>query len=364
MSTLHDLRRALELAHYANLHRGSLLVAALGGHLHVADFLLDLRLLGAYGLRAVMVVRAADGAAGPLVAGAQGPGAGFRPLDGAAPLDELVDQVRAALAEGVVPVVVAPDPVGDDVPGPAKRLAARLAHALSARRLLLVQSEEGHLELGPHPIHLTVAEARRRAAAAEGAAGLLWDFLVQQADGGLPGVVVLPPRPGCIFDELFTHAGGGLLVADSLVEQVRPATLADSAHLHLLLKSDIARGTIRPVSEVEMVRTAPDHLVYTIDGLVVGTARLAPYGDWAELSRFATLPRYRGRGRARALGLALIDLARTRGFTDLFALSVDSRMWRFFESLGFEATERERLPEAWRAGYDFSRPSRAFHRAV
>ncbi|MCA9525160.1 MAG: GNAT family N-acetyltransferase, partial [Myxococcales bacterium] len=144
----------------------------------------------------------------------------------------------------------------------------------------------------------------------------------------------------------------------------REATLADAADLHLLLKAEMARGVVKPVSDRQIAATAHEHLVITIDGLVVGTARLAPYGTWAEMSRFATLPRYRGRGRARTLGLALIERARQLGFADLFALSVDARMWRFFESLGLEAIEREALPASWQAGYDFARPSRAFHRRL
>jgi N-acetylglutamate synthase-like GNAT family acetyltransferase len=35
-------------------------------------------------------------------------------------------------------------------------------------------------------------------------------------------------------------------------------------------------------------------------------------------------------------------------------------MWEFFRDLGFREVERSVLPEAWRAGYDIARPSRAF----
>lgn len=145
---------------------------------------------------------------------------------------------------------------------------------------------------------------------------------------------------------------------------LRPATLADAPAIYPLLEAEVALGLIRPVEADEVARTAHQHLVWTVDGAVVGTVRLAPYGRWAEFSRFAMHPGYRGRGWARLLGSAVIEWAAELGYAELFALSIDPRMWRFFESLGFCAIEREALPAAWQAGYDFGRPSRAFHRPV
>ena len=74
----------------------------------------------------------------------------------------------------------------------------------------------------------------------------------------------------------------------------------------------------------------------------------------------ATLPRYRGKGRARELARHLEQEAREAGVERLFALSTDERMWGFFLSLGFSETPREQLPEAWRTQYDLNRPSHAF----
>jgi N-acetylglutamate synthase-like GNAT family acetyltransferase len=231
-----------------------------------------------------------------------------------------------------------------------------LARQIGARRLMFVVRELP--EALADRLHFLVPEARARLG--PDTPGRI-RLLVEAAANGLP-VVLLSAGAGCVFEELFTHHGAGVLIGDPQAEVIRVAQADDAADIFLLLRGDMERGTVRRVDEGEVARSASDHLVYTIDDIVVGTARLAPHGQWAELSRFATLPRYRGRGRARELGLALITWARARGFSDLFALSVDARMWAFFESLGFVATPREALPASWQAGYDFDRPSRAFHR--
>ncbi len=358
MSAVRDLQRALEFAHYARRWSGQRLVVALGGRLRLGDFLLDLKLLGAYGLEAVMVVPAAAGHAAPVVAEASAEGVPFERvcIEGASAGGErlVVDMVLAALGRGRVPVVVAPDPSSDEAPGPAKRLGLRIASAVAARRLILAVPEE---DVAGRQGQMTAAEAR--------ALDLpLWNFVVRGVEAGLPGVVVLPARAGCLFEELFTHHGAGVLVGDALPEEIREAGPADSADVELLLKADIERGLIRPATDAELRRTIEQHLVYTIDGVVVATARLVPWGEAAELSRFGTLPRYRGRGRARRLAEALMERARRAGHEQLFALSTDARMWRFFESLGFIETPRERLPEVWRRDYDLERPSRGYSRSV
>ncbi len=343
MSHLADLQRALELAHYARRWRGQRFVVALGGRLTLADVMLDVRLFGAYGLAAILVVRSAGGRTVEAVSRARSEGLPFVVVDADA------GRVDDALQAGLVPVVVTADPTDDTPPGPAKATAARLAVELGARRLLLAIRGARR---PPGPSQVEAGEARGRG-------GPLWSFVADTVESGVP-VVVLPGEPGSLFEELFTHTGAGLLVGHALQEAIRSATRADAAEVELLLKADIARGLIRPASDEELRETIEQHLLYTIDELVVATARLRPWSDAAELSRFATLPRYRGRGRARRLAEALVERARQEGHSRLFALSTHPKMWRFFESLGFGGVDRESLPRDWLAGYDLGRPSRAF----
>jgi N-acetylglutamate synthase-like GNAT family acetyltransferase len=93
----------------------------------------------------------------------------------------------------------------------------------------------------------------------------------------------------------------------------------------------------------------------------VCAAALRSYGDSVELAKLCTLPRFQARGRARALVLALVEEARKQGKRMIFALTVQPYVGEFFERLGFKPIERELLPEQWRQGYDFSRPSKAYN---
>lgn len=352
---LEPLRRALEIAHFARRQRGTSFVVALGGAVPLARLLLDVRLVAAHDLLGVIVARrsavdagsvsalAAEGV--PLVACSADPGA-----------------IREALRSRRLPVVLVDAPASPSI-GLVERIAADLAAEIGARRLLSIRTH-ALLDTVPRTAHLTRVEARKRRASAAPDAQPEWQFALDHLRAPVAGVVFLPAAAGSLFEELFTHHGAGVLIGDPTDERVRPATAADAADISLLLKAEMHRGVVRAADDREIAATVGQHLVYTMDGLVVGTARLAPHGDWAEMSRFATLPRYRGRGRARVLGEALVARAGAMGYAHLFALSIDARMWRFFESLGFCAIDRHALPETWRRGYDFERPSRAYHRTV
>ena len=101
-------------------------------------------------------------------------------------------------------------------------------------------------------------------------------------------------------------------------------------------------------------------MVYSVNDQIIAAAALIEYGDAYELGKLCTLPRFQARGRARALVRALLDKARQDGKKSVFALTVQPYVGEFFERIGFKSVERESLPESWRSGYDFSRPSRAY----
>jgi N-acetylglutamate synthase-like GNAT family acetyltransferase len=88
--------------------------------------------------------------------------------------------------------------------------------------------------------------------------------------------------------------------------------------------------------------------------------RLKRYGTWAELGAATSLSRERGRRRAGALSLRLLEEAQKEGLEAVFVLGKDPRMERTFGALGFEEIDRAQLPAEWQDGYDMSRPSKAF----
>ena len=66
---------------------------------------------------------------------------------------------------------------------------------------------------------------------------------------------------------------------------------------------------------------------------LVGTGRLEPTG---KIGRVAVLPQYRGTGAGLAIMHRLVDLARERGFTEVY-LNAQTYACGFYERLGFRA---------------------------
>ncbi len=365
MGSIRDLQRALELAHYAARHRGTVHVCVLDGSLSMADFGLDLRLLGAYGIRVIVVAHWRPDASFEGLGDARRLGLPLALIDGGDDLTAITESAKQAVGRGQVPLVVCADRSGQDSGTEPLSVGAHLAQRLGARRILfLLPTNDPLLSVTSRP-HLTRQEASALAPSiGDPSVRRRFERLRSLITDGVPGVVLLEGFAGAVFTELFTHEGAGILLSDDLLEVVRPASVEDTPDITLLLRAGIERGVIRPVTETQLLETISDHMVYCIDGLVVGTARLTPYGEWAELARFGMMARYRGRGRARTLCLALIDRARRQGCLGVFALSIDERMWRFFESLELDAVERSTLPIDWQSGYDFSRPSRAFAKRI
>ena len=188
----------------------------------------------------------------------------------------------------------------------------------------------------------------------------LLGFIRENLVLGIPDVVLIRGVSGELFREVFTHDGAGVIFNATVQSQIRKAKLSDVTDIALLLRADIEAGRILPKSENDIEANIGAYWIYEIDGMGVGLACLNGYGEEAEMSQFSTLPRYRGKGRARELARQLIAEAGAQGYRGVFALSVDQRMWEFFLSLGFQRVARESLPEGWRRQYDMNRDSRAF----
>ena len=370
-----ELFRALELAHYAERFRDRVFVMALSGQAAFSELLLDFKVLSGYHIQQVLVTPDPEYALEEVIRQANRRGSRFH----LSLLTEMLEvgrgsavdfeRIRTMLSEGLTPVIAHHLPLAQAVTPEIQNhtLAAQVARALQAQKFLLTHPLTGQLRKTLPRSHTVVSELPSVQASLQGELRVmepLLRFINAQLEEGLPDVVLIEGRAGELFQEVFTHDGAGLLFNQALTARVRPAGLKDVTDIALLLRPEMEAGRILPVSEGQIEATLENYLVYEIDGLLVGLARLRPFGEWAELSQFSTLARYRGKGRARELALSLIDSARARGFARVFALSVDSRMWEFFMGLGFDPIEREDLPVDWKRNYDFNRPSRAFSKAL
>ncbi|MDA8371491.1 MAG: GNAT family N-acetyltransferase [Nocardiopsaceae bacterium] len=83
-----------------------------------------------------------------------------------------------------------------------------------------------------------------------------------------------------------------------------------------------------------------DQVLARLDGVAVGTGRLAVDGDRGVLGRLAVLPRGRGIGAGAALVGALEEQARKRGLTAI-ELHAQIHALGFYERLGYRAYGEE-----------------------
>ncbi len=173
-------------------------------------------------------------------------------------------------------------------------------------------------------------------------------------------IVIIDPAPGALFQEVFTHQGRGTLLTKEYNNEIRRGESKDVFTVSRLIKPHIERGLILPMTDEELAGEINNFLLYSINGSIVAGAKIINYGDTGELSKFFSLPRFRRRGHARLVALALIEEAQKTGKKYVFSLSISPGMWDFFISLGFQEIDRNALPVEWKNGYDFSRKSKAF----
>jgi N-acetylglutamate synthase-like GNAT family acetyltransferase len=132
--------------------------------------------------------------------------------------------------------------------------------------------------------------------------------------------------------------------------RMRAATAADADAIVALIQLNVPSGELLPRSP-EFVQLHCDHfIVAERDGRVIGCVHLDEYApSLAEVRSFAVAPEAQGSGVGVALLAALERLARTRGYTTLFAVSNSGD---FFRRRGYE--ERH-IPELDRERSSVSR---------
>jgi amino-acid N-acetyltransferase len=376
MTATKELFRALEFVHYAERFRHKVFVLALTPETPLHELLHDLRVLAGYHIQVVLVAPDADLQLERVVSQSNKRGTRFQLLmltelafnqEGPPRIDYA--GLRKDLTQGFMPIIAYHwEPAGPVALEPSFQLAGELAVQLQADKLYLVTPKVGAWFGAASRTQVLREEISRMDAelANGGIAGHepILGFIHSALDRGIPDIVVVEGRPSYLFREVFTHDGAGILFTRVKPAHIRQAEVRDVTDIALLLMPEQEAGRVLKVDENDIEANIRAYWVYDIDGLLAGVARIKPFGKWAELAHFATLPRYRGKGRARELAQRLIRETTLQGFEAVFALSIDARMWEFFGDLGFREVEREQLPETWKSGYDMSRPSRALVRQL
>lgn len=276
---------------------------------------------------------------------------------------ELSDQIRSEIMAGNAPFVAITDmPANTATRQLVEANVINCAVSLGAEKIFFPGSAPGLVVNGKcrsYPSAQEVREVLASGADINIPAERL-KFLTEQQEVHGVDLVLVEARRGAIYQEVFTHAGSGTLFTREYPNILRSAHERDVRDIMALMQPYIAEGSLKRVREDELLGMIPSFMVYAVNDQIVAAAALIDYGDACELGKLCTLPRFQARGRARALVRALLDEARKQGKKSVFALTVQAHVGEFFERIGFKEAARETLPESWKAGYDFSRPSRAY----
>jgi N-acetylglutamate synthase-like GNAT family acetyltransferase len=355
---------SLELFHYVNRFQHATFALIPEDDRDLLDILSDLRVMQASGIRLMVCCRYREGLQ-PAIERLSGFGYDFSyavvPPGGA---DEQVFwQIQESLKNRILPVIAFEgfenrrEPFGD-----FQRTALEFVCQFDVSKVFFPGKYRGIEINGKFLSHPTPEELRE---ALDGEVKVNigredLEFLLSVAERYEVECIVLSANSGELFREVFTHRGAGTLFSKAYQNVMRRATGSDVRDIFFLMKPYLASGIILTVSPEEILRDIDSYVVYTVDNQIVASARCQEFGSAIELGKLCTLPRYQGRGRARELAVRITELAREQKKEFVFALTTSAETGVFFESVGFVPVSRQHLPESWKRGYDFSRPSKAY----
>ncbi|RLB43005.1 MAG: N-acetyltransferase [Deltaproteobacteria bacterium] len=128
--------------------------------------------------------------------------------------------------------------------------------------------------------------------------------------------------------------------------KVRKATISDVAQIHKIINEFAKKGDLLPRSLSELYDHLRDYNVIEPpggDGTIVGVCGLGIcWEDLAEIKSLAVIPSQQGKGYGKKLVEASLEEAVHFGIPRVFTLTY---VPEFFRRLGFEETDKARLPQ-------------------
>jgi N-acetylglutamate synthase-like GNAT family acetyltransferase len=356
---------ALELLHYCKRFENTLFAFVFERASQCSEVVMDLRVIMAAQIRQIIFC-ASDPSLAPMLTTWNRSGNRFSILE--ASVEDLnsqvfIDQVKAEFASGHAPFVTITDlPESGEFRKEAEAKIIQSAVTFGAEKIFFPGGQPCLTINGKSRTYPTISEVREALARRDSfnISRERLEFLVEQQESYEIDLVLVEARRGSIYEEVFTHAGSGTLFTREYPNILRSANESDVRDIMALMQPYIAEGSLKPMREEEVLAIARSFTVYSVNGQIVAAAALVEYGDSCELAKLSTLPRFQARGRARALVRAILDRAKESGKRSVFALTVQPYVGEFFERVGFKPVPRDVLPDEWKAGYDFSRDSKAY----
>lgn len=276
-----------------------------------------------------------------------------------------LETIEFALNKNKIPILM---PIGIDIRGKyhkvrEKDLAKKLSKELKAEYMFWVSDLDG-IEINGKKYQfftpLQVKNILEKSDLDDKKTEEILRYSLEIIDDGIKEFSIIEGKTGNIYTELLTYDISGTLISRADDEKIRKAEIEDIPAIYLLIKNEMERNNILPITEEDVEEEIEDYIVYDTDGSIVTAGKLTDYGNYVEIAKIVTLLRYQGGKKAKEICSQLIETAKEDGKEYVFGLTINPAMMKLFLSLDFKEIDREELPLAWKENYDFSRPSKAF----
>lgn len=392
MSNIKKLLDTMELIHYIKINKGKVFVLLIKGQNYIRDIIPDIIILQSFDIKFVIAIEYTEEekqkiehinqkftqiiweiaamlkkhSLSPMSILGTNISVKKRDDNDYAQISEIEwDTLKYALLNNKIPVVA---PFGMDYRGnyhlvDAKDLALEIAKELSPATIFYISEVEGikiNENVQQFLNYKQVMELIEKNIFEKSKVDDILKYAIKVMDAGIKDISVLSYDTGNIYKKILTYDIAGTLISKVDEEIIRIAEIEDISSIYLLIKNEMERNNILPVTEEEIEETINEYMVYDIDNSVIAAGKLKYYGEGAEIAKIATYPRYQGGKKAKQLCMELVKKAEKENLKFVFGLTINPGMMRLFESIGFKEIARENLPEEWKENYDFKRPSKAF----
>ena len=187
-------------------------------------------------------------------------------------------------------------------------------------------------------------------------------FLTAAIDACRAGVprchLVSHQEDGALLQELFTRDGIGTQIVTESAERLRRATITDIGGIIELIRPLEQQGILVRRSREQLEMEIEQFMIIERDSMVIGCAALYPFEE-DNAGEFACLvvhPSYRDMDRGSLLLKNIVNQAKVRGYSRLFALTTRSIHW--FLEHGFQMVDVDALPTKKKQLYNYQRRSK------
>ena len=136
-------------------------------------------------------------------------------------------------------------------------------------------------------------------------------------------IILLSSQVGSIFKEIYTHLGSGTLLSQDYKKSIRRGSNKDFLDIFLILNHGFRSLAYIPITPDAILQNISNFYIYTINQSVIATAYFIDYGSYIEIGKIGTIPRYKGKGYARALIEKIINVSYKNKKKGCFLLTIN-----------------------------------------